>query len=270
MLWLLATLLLPADTTAACRLPTRADTSWTLPATLAEVSGLVLAPGGQLLAHDDEHGRIIVLDTATAGALATWPLAGTPPGDYEGIALIGATAWLLQSDGTLFSFPLPAGTAPRALPVTRHATGLAERCEFEGLAAEPGGRVLLLGCKVVRAPKRGVGLRVLRWDVARRTLATPAVLEVAADTLAARTPWKRFAVSGLEVDSATRRLLLLSARQEGVLELALDGRVTAAAPLEPGRHRKAEGLTLLPGRVLLVSDEADGEEPRLTRYRCLP
>lgn len=250
---------------AACVVAGPPDTTLALPAALDEVSGIALAPGGRLLVHDDERGRLSALDPATGRVLQSWPLAGEPAEDFEGITIVGTRVYLLTSAGTLYITGLPAG--PGALPFTLQRTGLAGECEFEGLGAEPGGSVLLLGCKTLRRDRRGAGLRILRWDLSRRALASPATIELTVDELKDKTPWKRFQTSALEV-SATGNILVLSASQRGLLELSPAGAILRAQQLAREAHRQPEGLALLPGGDLLVSDEAAGHRATLSRYRC--
>lgn len=252
---------------SACAWPGRPDSSWTLPHALHEISGLTMAPGGRLLTHNDEHGRIHALDPRTGGILGAWSLQGEPAEDFEGIAVVGTRIFLVTSRATLYEAGLPAGPDP--LRHTVHRTGLEDRCEFEGLAADLRDGVLLLPCKLIRGPdRRSTGLRVYRWDVAGGALAEPASIELSADALREGTPWKRFAVSSIELDARTGNLWLLSARQRGLLELSREGAILSTRELAKEWHRQPEGLAILADGSQLVSDEGDGARATLSLYRC--
>jgi uncharacterized protein YjiK len=265
---LLLLLQLQAAAPADCSWAERPDTSWTLPAELEEISGIVAVSPDRLLAHDDERGRLVAIDPRTGRLVGEWALRGEPADDFEGIALVGTTVYLLTSRGTLYTTSLP--TAPGTLAYTRHDTRLGDRCEFEGLAAERGGQVLLLGCKVVRGQKKEMGLRIYRWDVTRRALARPELMEISSDTLKARTPWRRFQTSALEVDTTSGNIFVLSARAPGLIELTSKGALVASHPLSRALHPQPEGLARLPGPRLLVSDEAAGGQAKLSVYSCRP
>lgn len=261
-------LVLPAQqggVLARCGYPDAPTSSVLLPAALAEISGLAWLREGRLLAHDDERGRLLLLDAELGGITAQWPLRGEPTDDFEGIALSGDAVYLVTSGARLYRTGLPA--SPGALPYTVTATGLERNCEIEGLAWDWSARVLLLPCKTIHR-SASAALRIYRWDPTRSALASPPVLEISETQLEAATGWKRFQASGIEVDSLSRHLLVLSARQRGLVELSPAGAVVGTRRLDRKHHRQPEGLTLTPRGDLLIADEAAGGVARLSRYVC--
>lgn len=236
---------------------------WILPAELAEISGLAALPDGAILAHDDEHGLLyrLTLEDRTVRPIA---LSGAPAEDYEGVAVVGGRAWLLTSRGVLYGADL-SGPPPHR--VTVEPTGLGDRCEFEGLAADGDG-ILLLACKTLRRRTEGAGLLLFRWDPARQRLAVPDRIAIPSGLLHRATGWRAFAASSVEVDPRSGHLLLLSSRQGAIVELTAEGAVLAVRPLSRKLHRQPEGLTFTAHGDLLISDEAAGKRPTLTRYRC--
>ena len=61
-------------------------------------------------------------------------------------------------------------------------------------------------------------------------------------------------------------VLLLSGRDDALVEVDQDGAVLAAVELRSGRHPQSEGLAIGPDGTLYISDERNGKEPRLTAY----
>ena len=173
----LAGLALPGQATTPlltrCHYGTQPDSVRVLPAVLQEISGLALYRG-LLLAHDDEIGRIHSINPVTGAVAVFATLRGPIRDDFEGIAVLGDTVWLMTSRGRLYGVKATASSAPVAFAL--HETGLGKRCELEGLAADTASGVLLLPCKTL--PKNGRGVVVYRWNLAQGALATPATVNV--------------------------------------------------------------------------------------------
>lgn len=242
-----------------CKYPARPDSSWVMPKELREVSGLA-AFQGTLLAHNDEVGQLFAIDPRT-GAVKLWlTLQGAPRDDFEGVAVIGGTAWMMTSVGRLYTFPARAATAPVSFQLVD--TKLGGRCEFEGLAVDSGS-VLLLPCKTL--PKGQAGIVVYRWDTRTGAPATPATITVPAAALR-KAGFKAFRPSAIERDAATGHLLVLSANPAGVLELDRSGAIVGAVALRG--HPQAEGIAFGEKRALLISDEGVKGPGRLSRYAC--
>jgi hypothetical protein len=74
---------------------------WKLPKRLKEISGLALTPDERLLAITDEQAVVYELDYAEGRVIKSFWL-GDPivRGDFEGIAVLEDTVWLLTSDGS--------------------------------------------------------------------------------------------------------------------------------------------------------------------------
>lgn len=251
---------------ASCHYAERPERRRVLPGPLAEISGLARLPEGRLLAHGDERGRLFLLDADSMRVAARYTLKGDPAGDFEAVAVNGGAVTLLTSTGWLHRFDLAAGPGP--LPYTSVRTGLRDRCEFEGLAAEPGGDILLLACKTIYEDRRGTAVRIYRWDRAASRLAEPAVIEVPSQALRGATPWDAFHPSELVVVPASGNLLLLSSKQRGLLEITRAGAVVASRVLSPSAHRQPEAMVVTPDGDLLIGDEAAGARATLSRYRC--
>ena len=85
--------------------------------------------------------------------------------------------------------------------------------------------------------------------------------------LVARGVDRSFAPSGVAV-TPIGTVLLVSGRNDALIEVDTDGRVMAAAGLRGGRHPQSEGLEIGPDGTMYISDERNGKEPRLTAYRA--
>lgn len=248
---------------ARCHYGAQPDTVRRLPPALREISGLAFH-GGLLLAHDDELGRIYSINPSTGAVAVFAALRGPVTDDFEGIAVLRDTVWLMTSTGKLYGVKAAASTAP--VPFVLRHTGLGKRCELEGLAADPANGILLLPCKTLA--KSGKGVVVYRWNVAQGALASPA--SVAASPAALKGAGARsLKPSAIEVVPGSGNLLVLSASPPALLELDPSGAPSGYARLA-SRHAQAEGLAIAPNGDLYVSDEGGNGAGLLSLYRCRP
>jgi len=240
-----------------CRYPARADRVVTLSQSLREVSGLAWY-GDALLAHNDEQGRLSRIDPAT-GVVTPWSaLEGSVKDDFEGLAIVDSTAWLMTSRAVLYRFDARTSTTPLAF--TRITTGLARACEFEGLVALPDG-ILLLPCKT----GGGGGVVIHRWNTRTGRPAEPATIQVSAAALK-QAGASRFRPSAIEWEPASRHLLVVSSGPTMLLEIDPVGQVIELAKLTG--HPQPEGIALARSRTLFLADEGARGAATLSRYTC--
>ncbi len=74
--------------------------SWELPKELSEVSGIAHLGENQIAGIQDELGNIFIYNLDSSKVVRNIQFAGQ--GDYEGIAVVGADAYVLQSDGIIY------------------------------------------------------------------------------------------------------------------------------------------------------------------------
>ena len=120
-----------------------ADTSWTLPGKLVEISGLSYIDDRRMACVQDEKGNVYIFNLIS-GEIELKVDFGAD-GDYEGIEIVDNDAWVLKSNGTLFQvsdylkLPIPF--------VKKHATVLSGKNDAEGIAYDPLNHCLLIACK---------------------------------------------------------------------------------------------------------------------------
>ena len=240
--------------------PARA-TTWELPANLREISGLAVVDG-RLFAHNDERARIHELDPVGRRVVKSFTVGSRQgiKGDFEGIAAGEGRLFLVTSDGVIHEFE--EGADGSQVPFHRTETGLGARCEIEGLAYQPEGRLLLLACKQMRPREARGSVVVLRWSIARRAVVDPPLRAPLPATATA------FSASGIDRDPGSGNLLLVASQDGLIAELDDAGRLLAVQPLPRRAHRQPEGVAITPA-ALIVSDEgakSGKASARLTIY----
>ncbi len=266
--WLALTGVVLAEETVLDRysLTAESHTQWALPDKLLEISALAMTPDNRLLAVDDERAVVYEIDYVSGGLVKAFALdKPVLRSDFEGLAVLDSTVYLMTSDGIIYSAP-EGGDGDR-VAYESHNTGLGSECEFEGLAADPAGRRLLLLCKNVRKKADIDTLSIYVWDAVGETLLPRDRIELPVADISLALRSRRLHPSGLVVDQETGNLLLVAAREQALIELEGDGKFIAARRLElPRRHPQAEGIELAPDGRLILADEGGKSRARLSVY----
>ncbi len=245
---------------------TKPDGQWRLPAGLREASGLAATADGKLLAHDDERAVIYEIDIADArmGRAISF---GTPPssGDFEGVAQDSlGRIYLITSTGKLHRGVLGGDGAVGTIEV--FDTGLRGVCEVEGLAFDPARDSLIVACKTPYLNELNGFAAFRSWSVAREALDEDYALNVPVSDIASKIGVAGFSPSGVDVDPATGRLIVVAARENALAELAADGTVLAARRLSP-LHVQAEGVAVgADGRLYVVDEAGPRDAARIAVY----
>jgi uncharacterized protein YjiK len=217
--------------------------------------------------HGDEQATIYQVDPAEGTILKEFSL-GVPvlDGDFEGIAIVGDRFFLINHQGLLLEFT--EGADDESVSFRGVDTGLSNRCEVEGLAFEPATQALVAACKTV--PSRDEDFIVL-YRIRLSDLSVESEpLRVPLGELDTVGLPSRFAPSGVAVDPEVGTLILISARQEAILEITGTGEVVSAFRLGSRRHPQPEGISFLPDRTLLLADERQDDRAHVTAYARSP
>lgn len=237
---------------------------WKLPKKLREISGLALTADERLLAVADENAIVYELDYEEGKIIKSFAL-GNPVvlGDFEGIAVLEDTIWLMTSDGLLFAAPEgPDGTAVR---YQKFDTGHGDECELEGLAQDPAAGTLLLVCKEGKPKKRD--LKIFVWSVANGGIEHVRDISLPESAIIGRIDKKRISPSGIAVDPQTGKRVLVAARQDALVTLTPNGALSEAIILaKKSRHKQAEGIEMTRDGRMLIADEGGGGRARLAVY----
>jgi len=244
-------------------------TSMPLPRALEEISGLALTPDGRLYAHDDERAVFYELDPGSGDILKTFSAGiGGVAGDFEGLAIVGERFFLSTSGGSILE--TAEGRQGSAMTYRVHETGLGPRCELEGLTFDPEAGALLLPCKKPREKKLEDHVVVFSVPLdTMQPLPVPRIF-VPLKELEDFDLKDEFYPSGIEVHPGSGNLILISAREEAILEFSRQGTLLGGVELRRRVHPQPEGITFGRDGTLLLADEGQGRRGRLTRYTAGP
>jgi hypothetical protein len=120
---------------------TSPDVSYSLPHVLQEISGLTYIDSSSFACIQDEKGIIFIYNLQKEKIKKKYTF--NFDGDYEGIARVNRTIYILRSDGTLFEI---VDYKSKESPVNTYVTGLPAD-NNEGLCYDMDNNRLLIACK---------------------------------------------------------------------------------------------------------------------------
>ena len=259
------------------------DTLITLPKDLQEISGLTILDDQTLGAVQDEKGKLYLLNLNT-GEIEN-DLRFDKDGDYEDLARVGDSVYVLRSNGTLHEI-----TDWRAnnLETIKHKTKLSEKHDTEGLVYDAPNHRLLIACKEFA----GKGLRdrkaIYAFDLTTKTLLKEPVytINLAAFSeqigpeggpndavrraLGSTFDMSGFKPSALGLHPITGHLYVLSSVRKALVVLNKDSIIEAVWPLSDQLFRQPESMAFLPNGDLFIASEGDGQKATLVRYTYRP
>jgi|WetSurMetagenome_2_1015567.scaffolds.fasta_scaffold22859_3 hypothetical protein len=252
-----------------------------LPKSLNEISGITLTAPSTLACIEDEDGILFTYDFSRkeiAGKIQFWSR-----GDFEGIANVNDTIYVLRSDGFIFEI---SGNAPDAPKVTIIPTGITP-CDNEGLCYDSHGRRLLMTCKEytgkgsAHGRKRvlfGFDLKTLKLSdkpVYRFDLQDIISLAEKHDMHFATEPKKgkhdgedilRFHPSDIAISPLTGDIYILSAVDHTLGVFNKEGRIRDFVILDPALFNQPEGILFLQNGDMLVSNEGGSGHATILRF----
>jgi len=233
---------------------------WVLPDKLHEISGLALTADQRLFSVTDEEAIVYELDYHTGKLVKAFAIGQpTVRADFEGIAVLNDTIWIMTSDGDLYSFL--EGADGQRVPYEKHRFAFDSKCELEGLAADTSRNALILACKDAKKRKNR---QIFVWSMSGEPLEFRIPEEAMADLIGT----KRVNLSAIEVDPDSGNWFVLAAKQKALFELSGEGKLVGLVMrLDASRHSQPEGLAITSDGDLLVADEAGAGPATLAVYR---
>ena len=236
-----------------------------LPQGLSEVSGLAVASADTVYAHDDEYGIVYEIDLRHEKVVKAFALGKpTVKGDFEDIAVRAGYVYLLTSDGRIFE--APKGEHRKRVHYNVYDTGVADRCETEGLANGPTDDEFLILCKKPHQAALKERLVIYAWNLRDHLHTVTAWLDVPLDGLVEELDQANFHPSAFIWRREQGTLLIVSAKNHMAIEIDQQGHLIARTKLRKELHPQPEGLALMPDGRLIVSDEGQRGRGKISVY----
>lgn len=240
------------------------DQVFKLKSELEEISALTYLKDHKLACVQDEDGILYILDTRQ-GEIVNKYMFGKN-GDYEGVEIIGTTAYVLRSDGTLYEIVNFSGNVPK---VNVYETPLTTKNDTEGLGYDPVKNCLLIACKEQGfiEEKSDRQRSVYQFDLRNKTFIQQPYLIINEEQLATHTGAKiNFHPSGIAIHPLSQEVYIIASNGKMLTILNADGKLLAAKSLPAKLFKQPEGICFAPDGTLYISNEGRDGNGNILRF----
>jgi hypothetical protein len=256
------------------------DAVFILPDSLKEISGLTPVSPDEFACIQDENGILFIYNIRENKITHQYPF--NINGDYEGIARVGKSIYILRSDGTLFEI---SNYNSAGFKLYTYVTGIMTG-DNEGLCYDKAGNRLLIGSKSrIGKGSHYKDIRVIYgFDLTSKELSEKPVFDFnikAVESFAGnggiqlpvKTTGKgktrqvvKFRTSEIDLHPVTHQLFVLSAADYMLFVFDKDGIIRHIERLDPHLFNKAEGMSFLDNGDLLISNEGENQKPTILKF----
>ncbi|QMU29088.1 SdiA-regulated domain-containing protein [Adhaeribacter radiodurans] len=239
---------------------------WNVPAILTEVSGIAYLGKNQFTCVQDEAGVIFIYNTTTRKIERQITFGAA--GDYEGIALVGKTAYVVRSEGKIFEIKDIHASTPQ---VTTYTTPLTAKNNVEGITYDARHNRLLLAIKGKETNSESYK-GIYAFDLKTKKLLPNPVVKISLNDpqLAAtnsKKPDKAIQPSEIAIHPKTGAILVTEATNPQIFILEPSGKIKARYKLNSSEFKQPEGMTFSPEGELFISNEGNKQAGNITQVR---
>jgi uncharacterized protein YjiK len=234
-----------------------------LPEELKEISGLAYSKDNHILTHNDEKGIVYKLKLPSGKVVNKFILGDKIiRKDFEGIALVKDTLFLVTSNGFLYKYP--GFATGKFTEFEKTKTGLKAENNVEGLCYDENTKSLLLACKDKPCKDYKGYKAVYSFNLEKMLLENKPRFLISIKKLKNKFNIKEFSPSGIEIHPTSGNFYIISANTKAIIKISPDGKILAAVKLDKKYHKQPEGITLLPDGSLIIADEGNGGKGFIT------
>jgi hypothetical protein len=260
------------------------DKIYILPYTLNEISGITETNASSIACIQDENGILFIYDLIKEQIKKQYYFYSD--GDYEGIARVDKTVYILRSDGMLFGI---TNYESSNFTLASYSTGIPAK-DNEGLCFDQKANRLLI------APKDHIGKEsenkdkrfIYAFDLKSKKLTEKPVfifdlsvikkfalenkIKVPMDDGKKKhknEPAIEFRTSAIGIHPLTHRLFVLSGMEQLLFVFDMNGNIEYMEKLDSDLFNQPEGITFLKNGDMLISNEAQNKKPTLVRFNYL-
>jgi len=229
---------------------------WNVPEILKEISAIEYIDDKRFACVQDELGKIFIFNVETEKIEKEIPFAST--GDYEGLALVGETAWVLRADGRLIEVSKFNSKKP---VVREYKTHLTSKQDTEGLTLDKANSRLLISIKG-KEPETDAYKGIYAFDLESKKMAKEPVIKIdlANDIFDSKKSGKKkkdaaINPSEIVVNPKTGDIYVTDGRNPHLLIMDKSGEILSLLKLEDPAFSQPEGMSFSPDGKLFISNE---------------
>jgi len=263
---------------------TQPDKISILPVALREISGIAIIDSSRVACVQDENGIVFIYDILKDEIMKMINFG--PNGDYEGIALVNETIYILRSDGTLLKIESYKSSSSAS---TIELIGI-KADNNEGLCYDNKNIRLLIAPKEknIKGPEFKENHLIYGFDLTRDSLFNKPVIKIdLSDVIRhldennveprdkAKKKGKKdkknnrelnFKPSEISVHPVTGKIYVLSGEELMLFVFDSDGTIEFAEKLNPFIFTMPEGIAFFENGDMLISNEAGNKYPTILRF----
>jgi hypothetical protein len=237
---------------------------------IKEISGLEWDPiKNVFLTHVDESGKLFYLDRDTKQVLDEFKIAGK--GDYEDIALVNNTPYMLRSDGLIMKVQSDSS----GKPTSGEEMGKIElegSVDFETMYYDSLRNALVILCKNCKIDdgKSRVSAFAYYLDSAKQGFDTTPLYSIDQKKVEELSPKKtsKLQPSAARIQPNLKKLFIISSAANLLVVTDLDGKVETVHWLKPKIFPQPEGLTFNRTGDMYISNEGVTSEATIHRFKA--
>lgn len=243
---------------------------WELPKQLLEISGLSYLDETRFACVQDELGMIFIFNTATLSIEKK--ISFGAKGDYEGLAVVGETFWVIRTDGTLFEVNNINAENPM---VKEYGTHLTIKQDPEGLCYDKKHNRLLIaikGAELGTSDYKGI----YAFDLSSKKMDQQPVFKIDLLDEAIKTNGSgkkktgSLNPSGIAIHSLNGDMYITDGRNPKLLITDAMGNIKKLYQLNTDEFAQPEGITFNPAGELFIANEGTKEPANILQVKIDP
>jgi hypothetical protein len=228
-----------------------------MPESLFEISGITFIDGkaDTVYAVQDEEGKLFRLAWDIPRQLHS---KFGKKGDYEDVSIMNGQAFILKSNGTIYSLPMSEVVFEEPEQV-KELKGMLPKGEYEGMYADAGRGELYVICKNCAEDDSKSSVTGYIFKPGQDTTATARTFSINVDQIKAITGKvaRGFRPSGLAKNPLTGEWYMISAVNKLMVVTDSQWKVKDAFPLNGNMFLQPEGIAFDKAGNLYISNEGD-------------
>ncbi len=235
------------------------DVVWEMPSILNEISGITALNDSIMACINDEKGQVYLyhlvhhkMDTI---------ISFTGKGDFEDMAMVGSTAYILESKGVIWKVVL--NNEP--VEITKYETALPNSLDMEGLTHDAQGNRLLIAAKNKLKNSDGQKVNVIyQFDLTTHISTDIPLISWNTDVTLAKDD---FAPSALAIHPMTKDIYIISSVGKRLVVIDWNGQILQNFSLDYKHFAQPEGIYFDKNGDLFLSNEKKKSKANILKFK---
>ncbi len=242
---------------------------WNMPKDLTEISGISYIDGQRFACIQDELGKIFIYNTTSSSVEKEISFGAA--GDYEELALVGETIWVLRADGKLFEVSNINAAKPS---VKEYSIPLTMKQDPEGLCYDKKKNRLLIAIKGAE-PGTENYKGIYAFDLDSKKMDQQPVFKIDLQNKVfgnGSDKKKRNTInpSGISIHPVSGDMYIIEGRNPQLLIIDAVGNIKKLYGLNSNEFAQPEGITFNDAGDLFIANEGAKQPGNIVQVRIDP